>query len=301
MKNSIYIFISLSILALVAYYIFPTSVEEEAEKVMVTDYKNAKYTIDGRKVQLKNGSATTETDAGSATIVNTKYFGNEIMKDLDEDGRTDIAFILTQETGGSGSFYYVVGALNKESGYVGTEAVLLGDRIAPQSTESGPGRSIIVNYAVREAGEAMTTPPTVGKSMRLILDPVTNQFGVVSTDFEGEANPEVMKLTMKGWVWQEMMNEEGKVIKPKKPDAFVLSFEEDGRFSVKTDCNSNGGSYITDSVGIEFGEIMATKMYCEGAQEAEFIRALMEAKRYEFSSKGELLLRFESGGTMTLR
>jgi len=50
--------------------------------------------------------------------------------------------LLTQETGGSGIFYYVAFALNTENGYAGGRTVLLGDRIAPQTTELGRTESL---------------------------------------------------------------------------------------------------------------------------------------------------------------
>jgi hypothetical protein len=73
---------------------------------------------------------------------------------------------LTQNNGGSGTFYYVVVALSSPNGYIGTNGILLGDRIAPQTTEIKNGQ-IIVNYADRKTGEAMTIAPSVGVSKYL--------------------------------------------------------------------------------------------------------------------------------------
>ncbi len=127
------------------------------------DYKNISYVIDGQQVTLVNGSAETAAAPGSASKISTKYFGNGATGDLNGDGVPDVAFILTQNSGGSGTFYYVVAALKTPSGYQGTSALLLGDRIAPQTTEIKNGQ-IIVNYADRKSGEPMTTPPSVGVS-----------------------------------------------------------------------------------------------------------------------------------------
>jgi hypothetical protein len=127
------------------------------------DYKNISYLIDGKEVKLENGAAETTVD-GATTA--TKYFGNEARGDFDGNGSTDIAFILTQDNGGSGTFFYAVAALKTENGYVGTNAVLLGDRIAPQSTDFSNG-VITVNYADRASGEPMTAAPSVGVSLRL--------------------------------------------------------------------------------------------------------------------------------------
>lgn len=162
------------------------------EKSGATSPKNATYIIDSKKVTLKNGLSETSFEPGSATKIVTKYFGNEINPDLDKDGRPDSVFLITQNLGGSGTFYFVVAALNKESGYVGTDAVLLGDRISPQtiemSREVGKERIIIVNYADRYIDDSFSTPPSLGKSIWLLLDTKTMQFGEVAQNFEGESN-----------------------------------------------------------------------------------------------------------------
>ena len=93
----------------------------------------------------------------------TTYFGNEVAGDFNNDGRTDTAFLLTQDTGGSGTFYYLVVALKTSTGYQGTNGILLGDRIAPQTTGYLNGL-IVVNYADRAPKEPLTAIPTVGVS-----------------------------------------------------------------------------------------------------------------------------------------
>jgi hypothetical protein len=117
-------------------------------------------------ITLANGVSEIEAAPGSASKIVTRYFGNEATGDLNGDGMPDVALLLTQSGAGSGTFYYVVVALRTRDGYVGTNAVLLGDRIAPQSTEIRDG-GLIVNYAERRPGDAMTTPPSVGVSKYL--------------------------------------------------------------------------------------------------------------------------------------
>lgn len=153
------------------------------EKIASVDYKNATYTIEGKQVKLTNGVAETPAAPGSASVVTTQYFGNELKTDLNGDGREDIAFILTQSSGGSGTFYYAVAALNTPEGYLGSDGYLLGDRIAPQATTISPDTShkyvVVFNYADRAPGEPMTTQPSVGKSVYLKLNPDTMQWGIV--------------------------------------------------------------------------------------------------------------------------
>src|SRR3954464_3031069 len=82
--------------------------------------KNATYTVDDQPVTLVNGVSDVEAAPGSATHVVTQYFGNEASGDLNGDGIADMAFIITQNGGGTGTFYYAVAALSTKNGIMGT-------------------------------------------------------------------------------------------------------------------------------------------------------------------------------------
>lgn len=133
---------------------------------------NGTYVIDGGAVTLTDGVAETEQAPGSASKRVTRYFGNAVEIDLNGDGATDSAFLLVQDSGGSGTFYFVAAALNTPDGYVGTNAILIGDRVAPQNTIRDPGNPLqfIVNYADRKADEAMTVQPSLGVSKTIKLE-----------------------------------------------------------------------------------------------------------------------------------
>ena len=155
------------------------------------DYRNISYMVDDEEVRLVDGVAEKETAPGSATKTVTRYFGNEFNTDLDGDGRDDVVFLITQETGGNGVFFFVVAALNTVDGYRGSDGYLLGDRIAPQSiyqsTNPRHVRVIVANYADRALGEPMTAAPSVGKSVYLKLDTTQMRWGIVEANFEGES------------------------------------------------------------------------------------------------------------------
>jgi hypothetical protein len=177
-------------------FISNSSVSNEVVRVFSRVHKNATYIIEGKPVTLINGISETKASPESSTKIITRYFGSEVKHDLNDDGREDVAFILTQETGGSGTFFYVVAALNTQNGYVGSHGILLGDRIAPQTMHMDEGKTvvgtnrqnvIVVNYVVRLPNEPFTTRPSLGKSMWIKLDPNTMQFGEVMKNFEGES------------------------------------------------------------------------------------------------------------------
>ncbi len=160
--------IVLALVAVTAGYLLVTS-KKDPSLMTGKDYKNISYEIDGQLVALKNGEAHYIASDDSAPRAIVRYFGNGVSGDFNGDGLIDETFLLTQDNGGSGTFYYVVAALNMDEGYRGTNAIFLGDRIAPQTTEFHNGE-IIVNYAVRRPEEVMTARPSVGVSRYLKIE-----------------------------------------------------------------------------------------------------------------------------------
>ena len=306
MKKIIYILIALLVLVGLFFafnaYVYNEKQGDDAPGILTSnvDPKNATYFIDGTAVALVDGVSERPIPNSSAKVV-TRYFGNETTTDLNADGRDDVFFLLTQETGGSGTFYYAVGALNTDNGYMGTEGVLLGDRIAPQNTQKGEGSIVVVNYADRKPGEDFSVAPSVGKSMWLKLDPATLQFGEVAQNFEGEADPKKMSLTMQTWNWIEVTDARGVKTTPKRADVFKLTFKTDGSFSLSTDCNGIGGNYTATGGKISFDQMISTMMYCEGSQEDVARSILEQASAYTFTSKGELVFTLKTGGKAVFR
>jgi hypothetical protein len=189
--NKIYLYISLFILIFLGFFLInqKLNLNKKGDEIILNDYKNTKYIIDGNEIQLKDGYAESTIPQSTSKII-TRYFGNEFITDLNNDGLDDVVFILTQETGGSGTFYYAVGAINTYKGYVGSDGYYLGDRIAPQSIENSPNprhkNVVVINYAERKNGEPMTTQPSEMKSVYLKIGQ-DKIWGIVIPDFEGES------------------------------------------------------------------------------------------------------------------
>jgi hypothetical protein len=152
------IVLALVIIGAGAFYFLPKSTNTAnppSQTGTAFDGKNSSFTIDGKQVSLTNGVSQVPAASNSATMVTTRYFGNEATGDLNADGLPDTAFLVTQDTGGSGTFYYVVVALNTGNGYKTTNAFLIGDRIAPQSTEiHSDSEELHVNFAQRNPWRA---------------------------------------------------------------------------------------------------------------------------------------------------
>ena len=130
------------------------------------------YRIEGQKVLLSHGYAQVDSVPGSMTKGTVSVFGKPVSGDLDGDGNKDAALILVYKTGGSGTFYYVAACLNMNGTYEGTNAVLLGDRIALHDSTVQNG-VIVINYAERGPEEPMTAPPSKGMTKTLRVKDLT--------------------------------------------------------------------------------------------------------------------------------
>jgi len=152
--------------ASIAPTVAPVQISTQAPTDNTTLIENGTYLIDGQSITLVDGVAESEAAPGSASKQITRYFGNAVEVDLNADGMMDSVFLLQQENGGSGVFYYVAAAIKTADGYTGTNAIFLGDRIAPQSTNVNPNdlSQIVVNYADRNPGEPMSASPSLGVS-----------------------------------------------------------------------------------------------------------------------------------------
>jgi hypothetical protein len=134
-----------------------------------TDPLNAAYSLEGQQVTLINGQAERGTTPNKQE---TKVFGDPIKGDLNADGIEDDVLFLTQNGGGSGTFHYVVAALNINGQTIGTNGVFLGDRVVTQSARI-ENEVILVNYIDRHPWESFAEQPSVNKTKRLIIEKET--------------------------------------------------------------------------------------------------------------------------------
>ncbi|GAP13729.1 heat shock protein [Longilinea arvoryzae] len=269
----------------------PTEIAEPSSTIPPTSdhpaYQNATYIIEGQSITLVDGRSEIEAAPGSASKIVTQYFGNEAFGDLNGDGKEDVVFLVTQNSGGSGTFFYVVAALQTETGYQGTNAVLLGDRIAPQTTAIENGR-IVVNYTDRKPDDPFTTQPSVGVSKYIkVVD--GNQVEVVDPS----------QFTKREWKWVETQLNDGTITTPVEASSYTIIFNEDGTLVGKTDCNNYSGKYNLVDNKLSLSDIsVSVEKVCEGSQETEFIKSLGEIGSLLLNgveNKLVLLVKYDSG------
>lgn len=172
---------------------FLTPTQENAKFIsyeFAADPLNATYFIEGHTVHLQDGRSEIFTMHHAATTMKTRAYGKTVYGDLAGDGNEDAAILLIHDPGGSGTFFYVAGALNIDGKYQGTNAVLLGDRITPRDLQIQNG-VLIAKYTDRRPGEPMTAPPSVLISKYLILKGA--QLESIASLMEGEQ-------VVEGWV-----------------------------------------------------------------------------------------------------
>jgi hypothetical protein len=200
-----------SIILVLVMIAFAFSLYIKSQKIVVngempptqtaSDVKSIAYTIDGQKFDLKNGRAEIDYSLDLASKNSLSIFGEPVYGDIDGDGDPDAAILLVNEPGGSGTFYYAVLAMNngttEQANYIATNALLIGDRIAPQTVEIKP-EQVVYNYAERQADEPMTTAPSVGKSFFIQFDKSTGQIKNSSVMSESEAKVIAEKSCIKG-------------------------------------------------------------------------------------------------------
>lgn len=130
---------------------------------------DATYRIDDREVTLTSGLSSEPVAPGSAALDEVRVWGEPVTGDINGDGRDDVALILTESSGGSGTFFYVTAALaGDDSGYIGLNAIPLGDRIAMKDV-SIHDEIISANYADRAPGQSFADAPSEAVTARVTL------------------------------------------------------------------------------------------------------------------------------------
>lgn len=120
--------------------------------------------------------------------------------------------------------------------------------------------------------------------------------GVISNN--EPAKPVLLPNTSWRWDYTEA-TDESLLTLPKKPEAFVLAFDDAGRASSQTDCNSLGGTYTLSGDKLNFGAMMSTKMFCEDSDEVVYGEQLSLVESVDLTLPTSMRLMLKGGaGTM---
>ncbi len=107
-------------------------------------------------------NATFSGIEGEATLLEERAYG-----DVNSDGKIDTVVLLAESGGGSGVFIYAAAYVSGPVNYKGSNAVFIGDRIAPQSVTVSNGIAT-VKYLDRKENEPFAAEPTVPASKQFV-------------------------------------------------------------------------------------------------------------------------------------
>lgn len=137
-----------------------TNTETTTGESFRPDASSASFIFDSETIVLSNGKHTTSFGE-ETTILDDETFG-----DLNNDNKDDSVVLLSRTGLGSGNFIYVAAYISGPVSYKGTNAVFLGDRVAPQNISIRNG-VVVITYLDRRENEPFAAEPTVESQLEL--------------------------------------------------------------------------------------------------------------------------------------
>jgi heat shock protein HslJ len=128
-----------------------------------------------------------------------------------------------------------------------------------------------------------------------------NALATTSHAMEKVSPPTLVSLDVKPWRWLSSVTPDGASTTPQNPEAFQLTFNASGGFSVETDCNTITGSYEARNGNLSLGSLASTKKSCEDSDEVLFVHLLSDVVSYSFSDGGQLQMITDNGTLITFR
>ena len=167
-----------SVAALIGlFFVMRTTINQSGDRSVPAAARNVTVNLDGQSFSLRDGVAVQPAAPGSATTNTVRIVGEPAVGDATGEGEQDVALLIANDPGGSGTFYYAVLAVNHGGAYQATNAVPLGDRIVPKGIDFTNGH-FVYRFLDRESGESMAAEPTVDEHVKVNFDPVTNRISV---------------------------------------------------------------------------------------------------------------------------
>ena len=168
MKKLFVIVIILGTIGLL-YYMRENSNDSPATATVETDDRtfrpnasSATFTFDEGTVTLSQGHFENKDDFEETTLLPETAYG-----DLNNDGKNDSVVLLARSGGGSGVFIYAAVYISGPINYKGTNALFLGDRIAPEDISIANG-VVTISYLDRREDEALAAEPTIEVSKQFV-------------------------------------------------------------------------------------------------------------------------------------
>jgi len=273
-----------------------TTVPDEVLAAAANASYPLEYTSTGT-AQLAGGEyheAAADDSAAEIVVQLSDYIA---VGELNE-GQPAAAVILVSQTGGSGTFYDLAVLTEQDGQLIPTALTYLGDRIIVNSLTIEDGQ-IVVDMVVQGQEDPFCCPTQqVIQTYELQGEELVQAGSEVLETVEPQAD-EVPVITGIIWKWLDLVTPVEEV-QIDMPENYTLELHEDGRLSVKADCNNGSGDYVIEGNSLKINITSTTLALCEpGSQSDLFFRSLNEAAIYFVE---ETLLYIDTpadGGTMS--
>lgn len=155
---------------------------EQSSAQAPADPANAGYYIDGIVYTLVNGELEQAIE-DSTTVNKFKLLDFKAVGDINKDGTDDVAVVLTNDAGGSGTFYYLA-IFTSGSSPVIENTSYLGDRIVVKDI-TFTNNQFQVKYLDRDSEADMASDPTIEITGIAEMDAENTGFIFSCTDTAG--------------------------------------------------------------------------------------------------------------------
>ena len=155
---------------------------EQSSAQAPADPANAGYYIDGIVYTLVNGELEQAIE-DSTTVNKFKLLDFKASGDINKDGTDDVAVVITNDAGGSGTFYYLA-IFTSGSSPVIENTSYLGDRIVVNDI-TFTNNQFQVKYLDRDSEADMASDPTIEITGIAEMDAENTGFIFSCTDTAG--------------------------------------------------------------------------------------------------------------------
>ncbi len=126
------------------------------------------YLLGGTKVTLKDGTFVEKTGDGPDDLVATDLTGTKLDADLDGDGSTDQAVVLTRDEGPL-KMHYLAVLSNKGPGSIQIATLPLGQNVLVEELRLAPKSGLFVKLLKHDEGSPLDAPPTLRVTERYVV------------------------------------------------------------------------------------------------------------------------------------
>jgi heat shock protein HslJ len=270
-----------------------------ASPVLTEDALNsAAYRIDELGTfQLNNGKFERRYGEGS-TQIDKVFLEKFSFGDLDDDGLSDAAVILTRQSGGSATFRYLVAMHNTGNAPRQQASVLLGDRVQISALSIAAGQ-VVLETVTTGPRDPACCPSHRLKQAYSLRDGKWAQIAdkIAEPDAATASNANITGIVWKWERFEGTLDLHNFVIDDS--NQYTLILLPDGSYHVKADCNRMQGQYTLAGKHIKIAPGAATLAECApGSRYAEFLRYLSEASCFVLHENKFRLNLMREGGNL---